>query len=51
MPPIKIGDLLEFCKAGLRTMINTVPVDSAAPNTSAHCKNDIWITHKIETGM
>lgn len=41
IPPIKKTDLCEFCKAGLKTMMRTVPVDSAAPNTSNHCKNEI----------
>lgn len=51
MPPIKMIDLLEFCKAGLRMMMSTVPVVSAAPNTSNHCNNEIWMTQNTETGM
>lgn len=41
MPAISTTDLFEFCNAGLRIIIKTVPVDNAAPNTRNHCKSDI----------
>lgn len=51
IPLIKNTDLLEFCRAGLKMIIKTAPVDNAALNTRIHCKNEICITHKTDTGM
>lgn len=51
MPPIKITDLVEFCRAGLKMIIRTVPVDNAAPNTSNHWKNETGINQSTDTGM
>lgn len=51
MVPIKMTDLVEFCRAGLNMIMRTIPVESAAPNTSIHCNIEIWMSQRTDTGI